>query len=471
MPSAFALQMEIWDVCLRMKAKSYFAYRQTLARDARLCFSLVLAVSLAFGMWYYTRHILIPYEKLDAAARGVPRGNLSDLYPRWLGTRELLLHRRNPYGPDITRDSQIGFYGRPLDSNNPADPKDQEAFAYPVYVVFLLAPTLPLSFESAQLVFRVLLLVLTVASVPLWIDVVGLRWSWLKALIAIALTLASFPTVQAIHLQQLGLLVAFLIVASVAALARGRLILAGVLLAIATIKPQMVILTVIWILLWAIADWKQRRMFVVGFLTTILLLLVASQIILPHWLFYFLNSTRDYIHYTQGKSILMELFTAAGGLLLTIFLLSVLARVCWNSRQEPAGSLTFGFATALTLNLTLVVVPETAPHLQLILLPALLLLWSESDAPGRTVARRSLYRVPFLLLAWSWVAAAALDVFARWLLPPTPSIWAVLPLPDRSVSTAYNPRGDSTSGMGLLTARRDKGLEGKLNSAGESGHV
>jgi len=115
---------------------------------------MLLAVSFACGMWYYTSHVLIQYEKLDAAERGVPRGNLSDLYPRWLGARELLLHRRNPYSPEITREIQSGFYGRPLNANNPADPKDQEGFAYPLYVVFLLAPTVLMPFETARVVFK-----------------------------------------------------------------------------------------------------------------------------------------------------------------------------------------------------------------------------------------------------------------------------------------------------------------------------
>ncbi|MGD1006096.1 MAG: hypothetical protein ABR980_02565, partial [Ignavibacteriaceae bacterium] len=33
----------------------------------------------------------------------------SDLYPRWLGSREALLHHRDPYGADVTREIQTGF--------------------------------------------------------------------------------------------------------------------------------------------------------------------------------------------------------------------------------------------------------------------------------------------------------------------------------------------------------------------------
>jgi len=388
---------------------------------------MLLAVSFACGMWYYTSHVLIPYEKLDAAERGVPRGNLSDLYPRWLGARELLLHRRNPYSPEITREIQRGFYGRPLTANNPADPKDQEGFAYPLYVVFLLAPTVLMPFETARLVLKGVLLALTVASVPMWFYVLRLRSDATRLIIAIALTLASFPIVQGIYLQQLGLLVAFLVVGGLAALVRGRLALAGSLLAIATIKPQMVALTVIWLCLWAAAEWRQRRMFVVAFAATMAVLLAASEILLPHWWFYFVAATREYVGYTQGKSVLTALFTPVGGVVLTIVLLCGLARIWWKSRHEPADSPAFGLTTAVTLCVTLVVIPENVPHLQVILLPALLWLWFENDVARRAVVTGILRRVPFLLLAWSWVTALALDLLGRW-LPAGPSVWVVLPL-------------------------------------------
>ena len=84
-----------------------------MLKDSRL--GLLLALLFAGSMWFYVQRVLVPYQKADAAAHGRPRGNLSDLYPRWLGARELLLHHRDPYSPEVTREIQIGYYGRPLD--------------------------------------------------------------------------------------------------------------------------------------------------------------------------------------------------------------------------------------------------------------------------------------------------------------------------------------------------------------------
>src|SRR6266566_2986438 len=111
---------------------------------------LLIALLLAGSMLWYVQNLLIPYQQADAALHGRPRGNLSDLYPRWLGTRELLLHHRNPYSAEVTREIQIGYYGRPLDADRAEDPKDQQGFAYPVYVAFFLAPTSFFSFAIVK---------------------------------------------------------------------------------------------------------------------------------------------------------------------------------------------------------------------------------------------------------------------------------------------------------------------------------
>src|SRR5262249_43830916 len=67
---------------------------------------LLLAILCAAGTWGYVERVLIPYQIAEAAAHGRPRGNASDLYPRWVGARELLIHGRDPYSPEVTRDIQ-----------------------------------------------------------------------------------------------------------------------------------------------------------------------------------------------------------------------------------------------------------------------------------------------------------------------------------------------------------------------------
>src|SRR5437868_1254768 len=147
------------------------------------------AALMAASMWVWVQDITIAHQEKEAAERGIPRGNLSDLYPRWLGTRELLLHGRDPYTADITREIQIGYYGRPIDPSLPNDPKDQQAFAYPLYIVFVLAPTVQLPFPLVQRGFLWVLMAVTAASVLLWLRALQWQISVSAKLVAIILVL------------------------------------------------------------------------------------------------------------------------------------------------------------------------------------------------------------------------------------------------------------------------------------------
>src|SRR4029077_13028807 len=127
---------------------------------------------------------------------------------------------------------QTGYYGRPLDPTRSADPHDEQRFAYPVYVVFLLAPIIGLPFPVVAIVFRWLLLLLTAVSALLWLR--ALRWkvSCTTLAIVLLLTLGSFPAIQGMKLQQLSLLVSAMIAGAAALLVAGHLATAGILLAL-----------------------------------------------------------------------------------------------------------------------------------------------------------------------------------------------------------------------------------------------
>ena len=351
----------------------------------------------------------------DAAAHNRPRGNLSDLYPRWLGARELLLRGRNPYSSEITIEIQKGYYGRALDTARPEDPKDQQGFAYPVYVVFILAPVIGFSFHTVQTLFHWLLIGITAASVLLWLRT--LPWKLPRLVIAscVVLTLGSVPAVQGIKLQQLSLLVAALLAASAASAASGFPFLGGSILALATIKPQLAWPLVAWLLLWAASEWKTRRRLVFGFATMMALLLIASEVILPGWWRMFLQAVRQYHQYTQNESILELMLGPLGGMILAAIASLGTGGLVWKLRHEQAGSEGLGGAIALVLTLTVLVVPMYAPYNQVLLLPAILLLARDSHAlTSSSRSARVLYVSTCVVLIWPWLASMGLA--AAWLV-------------------------------------------------------
>jgi hypothetical protein len=400
---------------------------------------LGLALSLLFAgsMWFYIQHVLIPHQQADAALHGSPRGNLSDLYPRWLGARELLLHHRDPYGSEITREIQIGYYGRPLDPTRPTDPKDQQGFAYPVFVVFLLSPTVTLPFSAVQAGFRWFLVALTVATVLVWLRTLRWRASLTTMAILIVLTLGSFQALQGIKLQQLSLLVGGLVAVSALLLSENYLAPAGILLALATIKPQLAFLLVVWLLLWAISDWHRRQNFVWGFVSTMAVLLAAGEYVLSGWIGRFRDAVVAYRQYNDGAgSVLDVLLTPQWGRVLATLVMLALAYTCWKFRRASTDSSAFNLMLVLVLAITVVVVPKAAPYNQVLLLPGILLLAQNCLVLWRkNRLARVILMTGWFLTFWPWLAATALTVAALFLPPESVQkgwalpVWTSLAIP------------------------------------------
>jgi Glycosyltransferase family 87 len=370
-----------------------------------------MALLCACSMWFYVQRVLIPYERADAAAHDRPRGNLSDLYPRWLGARELILHRRNPYSNDITREIQTGYYGRQLDPARPNDPKDQQSFAYPLYVVFLLAPLVGLPFHAVQAIFYWLLALLTAGSVWLWLRALRWRLSPAATAAAVVLMLGNFPAVQGIKLQQLSLLVAALLAGSAACVAGGFLFCGGALLALTTIKPQLAWIFVAWLLSWAVSDWQARRRLVYGFGTVMAVLLAGTELLLPGWWRMFVEALRQYHHYTQNQSVLDQLVPwAFVGKMLALVAVLVSAFLLRKLQSTSINAVEFGRATALVMALTVLVVPMYAPYNQVLLLPAIMLLVRDRTMlNSRSRVMRFGYVGGACALVWQWIASLTLS--------------------------------------------------------------
>jgi len=362
-------------------------------------------------MWYYAAAVLIPYQRKEAAIHHAPRGNLSDLYPRWLGARELLLHGRDPYSAEVTREIQIGYYGEVLDGARPNFPKDQQRFAYPAYVVFLLAPTIKIPFPILRVFFRLLLLVLTVASVPLWIRGLGMQIKRTTVAIIVVLLLGSFPVIQGLYLDQLTLLVCFLIAAACAAVAHGKLLPAGILLAVATIKPQITLPVVAWFVLWAISDWQRRRGVVWGFASTMSALLAGAHWVLPGWSERWWTAVHAYFGYTAAQSLLEVLLGRYGGLLTGIVIALTVGLACWWGRREPAGSYAFNVCLLSVLAADMLVKPKFPLYDVVILLPVLVWLWNGWRAiNNRSRPARFLCWITAFLAGEQWVGALSLTI-------------------------------------------------------------
>jgi len=387
-------------------------------------FGTILAFALALLMWgYYAHSRQLVEQRLTAS--GFPERNFSDLFPRWLGTRELLLGGRDPYSPEITREIQRGYYGRPIDNSRASDPIDEQRFAYPLFVVFLLAPTITLPFSVVKALFTVILFASAVWSVLLWIQVIGLKPGRGQTLSYILLALATIPYAQGIQFQQLSVLVAFLLAAAAYALTTEKFIVAGLSLAVAAIKPQLSVYFIGCVLLWSVWRWRSRKSVAISFCALLVVFILASELLLPGWPSQFLSGIGPYLRYTQATTSLHELFGRVGGTIALVFLAVVTALTAWRAKSEAVESDDFKLAIAFVLVFTCISIPSLAPHNQVLLVPVYLQLVKEGKRvrlDGRTA--RSLWCAAWLTLAWPWVAGTILVatcVFNR--TSPSPRLW------------------------------------------------
>jgi Glycosyltransferase family 87 len=394
------------------------------------------ALLCAAGMWLYANRVLIRYQISDAAAHDRPRGNLSDLYPRWLGARELLLYGRDPYSPEVTREIQVGYYGRPLDPSRPNDPLDQEGFAYPVYVVFWLAPTIGLPFALLQKIFYCLLLLLSCAGTLLWLRMLRSSAPLWMQISLVALTLGSPAVMQGLKLRQITLLVAGLIAIAIALLVSDYQVAAGFLLAAASIKPQLVVLLLCWLAIWVIGDWRRRYRLAASFLATMTVLVAASEWYLPHWIPRFWKAIREYQHYTASASVMDNLFGSPWSWVLELLACTTVISICWRERRQPANTASFVFTVSLALAATVLIVPTCANYNQVLVIPAVLVLAKERHRIWRrSFTNRILFLIVGFLVLWPWLSSTTLvalsfllpraTVDRAWALP----FWTVIQIP------------------------------------------
>ncbi|HJT00828.1 MAG TPA: hypothetical protein VJ756_17175, partial [Terriglobales bacterium] len=118
-----------------------------------------------------------------------PAANGNDLYPRWYGTH-VLLHGGDPYGRQVTEESERHNYGHVLSAYEIQGHRDQERFAYPLYVAFPLAPLTFLEFAAARHLLWLFLVAATFLSVFAWAG--AMNWRPAKVILALLATSVVF---------------------------------------------------------------------------------------------------------------------------------------------------------------------------------------------------------------------------------------------------------------------------------------
>lgn len=219
----------------------------------------------------------------------------TDFYPRWKGSQLFWSEGIDPYSRTATEAIQIGIRGRLSDAD-----QDQLLFVYPFYTSFLLLPLVGLEYDWVQAIWLVLLQFGLIGSLFLTLRL--LEWEmplWLMAS-SFVWVIFFYNSARTILLGQFAGLVLLWLVVVLLALKDDKQLLAGALLALTTIKPQMVFLIIPALLIWGIG--QKRWRFITSSALSMVVLLGASFLFLPSWLSSFVSQVMEYPGYTVTPS-------------------------------------------------------------------------------------------------------------------------------------------------------------------------
>lgn len=300
-----------------------------------------------------------------------PGGN--DFLSRWVGTRMYFTQGVSPYSQQVTRAIQEMAYGRPA---RPGE--DQMLFVYPLYVILIVGP---FAFFSDYVVARALwMTALEVSLAALAFFGISLgRWRpsrWLFVVLLV-FSLLWYHGLRPVINGNPSIVIAVLIAVMLLAVRAGYDSLAGFLLALSTIKPQMVVLFIPYTLIWAIS--RRRWSLVWSFFGGLALLLAGMSLLIPGWIVENLRQVISYPEYTLpgtpgaifsswlpgiGSQLGWAVTVISGGVLLWEWIRSL--------RSEFN---TYLWTAFLTLTLTnLVGIPTTTENFTILLCAVILVL-------------------------------------------------------------------------------------------------
>ena len=302
---------------------------------------MLLAAALALDVW-------------GTWQLGQRLGVHTDLFPRWYGTRAWMLEQRSIYDAEVKAGIFAAMHDRLPRRDGPVSELDDFAFGftYPPYVALVIAPlavlplpvatTLWLLIGQASLLAACRLLTWFPGTTPGPSNPAARHFRWL-----VLLAILWPPALANLLFGQFAVLVLFLLVAVRSLLLQGRPLLAGVCLAAAIVKPQLVVLALPLLLIaaWGRPGW--RRLWL-GCLASVALLLAAGFAIAPDWVASWGQEAATYARVAAPVStvgLVLRLTPATDWTWLVTLLLQagVIAAVAWLAlrliRQRSDGTL------------------------------------------------------------------------------------------------------------------------------------
>jgi hypothetical protein len=194
-----------------------------------------------------------------------------------VGTRALLVDGISPYSDEVALRIQQMVYGRP------ALPGEHELrVVYPLYSELFFLPFAFISdFNVARAAWMTLLEIGLVALAFLSLRLTNWKPGVLLLTAFLLFSIFWYHGLRPLINGNMVILVALLIAGGFLAIKTGRDELAGGLMALSTVKPNIVVLLIAFVLLWSVSTGRWRL--VAWFFISLILLVAGAMIFIPDW--------------------------------------------------------------------------------------------------------------------------------------------------------------------------------------------
>lgn len=365
--------------------------KRTFTADMRARLIVIIVVAVLF-----VANVVVTQAVFTSKVPGA-----NDFFSRWMGARSYFVLGLDPYTDEATMLTQFRMYGRPAIGD-----EDPAPYLYPFYTVFTLWPLVNLDYSWVQAIWICLLEFVMIGIGLMATSLVRWRMTPLRFGLLVLFALFFYNSTRAILLGQYAVIVAALVFGSFLAIRDRHDVLAGVLLAWSTMKPQMVFLIIPYVMLWALA--RRRWKLIASAAVSMALLTGISFILVPTWLSSFLGQLSYYTTFTFVGSpvwVIMQHYFGLGdaGELIVSGAIGLALVVVWlrTLRDDRWG--TFVWVSGLTLIVSNLIAVRTATTNYVILLPAL---WMVARVVADRWSERARWIVPVGALLWllsSWV--------------------------------------------------------------------
>jgi hypothetical protein len=331
-----------------------------------------------------------------------PGGN--DFLVHWTGLRLFFQKGISPYSDEAATQIQILAYG------HPANPGQHELrVAYPIYSVLIFGPFLLLDNFNLARAFWMTLLELTL----LGLSFVSIKLTGWKPRLGILVAFLLFSIfwyhgLRTVINGNAVLLVGLALTGSIALIKNGLDEAAGFVLALSTIKPQVVLVFIVYIFFWAIV--KRRFKIILWFAITLGILIAFGALLIPDWITQNLREVLRYASYNPPGTLtavfgsLWPSFGARFGTTISILIIALLLVEWWLSRKGEINH--FLWVACLTLVCSQWVGIQSDPGNFIIMVPALVLVFSVLQERWKKANESIALTIMFLLLVVLWAIFA-----------------------------------------------------------------